>query len=72
MMTRRDFNALAAALAAFRTRMWLDLSFDNTYDEKVYERALQTLSSSMADLCAASNPRFDRPRFLRAALGDEL
>jgi predicted secreted protein len=61
MMTRRDFNALAALVA------------DVQADIKRHNGAIgvEDLANQLADVCKASNPRFDRERFLVAALGTD-
>lgn len=63
MMTKRDFNALAAALRGIER-----LSGHNVH---VHNEAIFAAAYAIADVCAASNPRFNRARFLRAALGDD-
>ena len=67
-MTRKDFVKLAEALRLFNTRMTLDLHFDNTYDERVYQEAWEALLVRIEDVCSASNSNFDRDRFRQAVL----
>ncbi len=56
-MTRQHFIALADALARAR-RMC---------ETRNQERGVERAAHYIADVCAASNPNFDRGRFLRAA-----
>lgn len=57
MMTRQDYEAIAAILA--RTRTWAS--------GPGAVAALNHITSDLADLMAAGNPRFDRQRFEAAA-----
>jgi hypothetical protein len=65
-MTRRQFEALAAVLAAERP---IRAPF---IDEDVYLAKLATwqrIRDAVGDVCSASNGRFDRGRFERACEG---
>ena len=53
MLTRKDFDRLAAALAAARPELTAD--------------AFASLVGEVSAVCKVSNPRFDPGRFLRAA-----
>jgi hypothetical protein len=57
MMTKRDFEALAAAFK--RT----EPLFSDTPEYRAWRACL----SAVSDVCAASNDRFDRLRFQSAA-----
>lgn len=56
-MTKRDFEALADALANVRPS---HSALDTVY------RGWKDSVFAVADVCAASNPRFDRERFIAA------
>jgi hypothetical protein len=53
-MTKRNYIALAALVASWRT--------EGIFDDAAVDRAAHTL----ADFCAEDNARFDRDRFLSA------
>lgn len=59
MMTKRDFEAIAAAV--FRA-----FGQSQPVDGHRCEYPLHATAGALADVCAASNPRFDRVRFLKA------
>lgn len=58
-MTRKDFQALASALKAQRD------SYAPHWDANLF-RAHFDACKAVADVCGASNPRFDRDRFFTA------
>lgn len=60
-MTSRDFRAIAATIADLR-----DFIPDLDADQ------LREIARQFADLCAQTNPRFDRERFMAAATGAPL
>lgn len=60
MMTARDFNKLAAILAG-------DLATARSAGKRDVVTALTNVTLSIADMCAQSNPAFDRQRFYAAA-----
>lgn len=64
-MSKQDFVALAEAMIEARAQVAERASIqpgDNT------EETLIAAAERIADVCAKGNPRFDRERFLRAAL----
>lgn len=75
MMTRRDFETVAGIL---RGEYAISAPVDNhnATGETIANRAgrreaIENITASFADMCAASNPRFNRKAFYRAALGRE-
>jgi hypothetical protein len=64
-MTRKDYVALAAALAKSRPDMGEDGSCDR-YGYEVWYHAFELI----ADALEQDNPRFDRLRFAYAAAAD--
>jgi len=67
-MFKRDFEALANALAKQRPNgISLPLG-DRTCDPAVFWHCEGWVAcvEAVANVCAASNPRFDRERFVRA------
>lgn len=60
-MSRKHFEQLAAAL-----RLGHDAIRDNTATGQDPEALLADVTHAIADACAASNPNFDRARFLQA------
>ena len=56
-MTKKDFEALAAALRAAKPTVHKDTDRYQAWASAI---------SAVADACQASNPRFDRDKFLRA------
>jgi len=56
-MTRQHFEALADALRRAKALC----------ETRNQERGVERAAHCVADVCAASNPNFDRGRFLRAA-----
>lgn len=67
-MTRKDYNLIADAIK--NTRLPVSLT-----DERFYLMMLaatRTIAESVADGLAGDNPRFDRERFLKAALGEKF
>ena len=57
-MTRRDFEALAGAIATTKRHTRTTLGSAHV---------LRLVAEDIARVCAGSNPRFDRERFLIAA-----
>jgi hypothetical protein len=55
-MSRKDFEAIAAVLAG-----------DMACSTPAERWRVQCITLSLADVCAKSNPRFDRERFYVAA-----
>lgn len=76
MMTAKDFAKVADILAGDYA-ISADISGDYLVtDETVAHRAgrreaIENITASLADMFAQANPRFDRKRFYRAALGRE-
>jgi hypothetical protein len=60
-MTRRHFQAIADVLAG---ELALALADGSPADAQV---TLRNLTASLADVCAAENPRFDRAKFYAAS-----
>jgi hypothetical protein len=56
-MTRKDYDAIAAVLAAERQQVTM----------RAARQAVMNITRALADVMAAENPRFDRERFMRAA-----
>jgi len=63
-MTRKDYVALAAAIAEAQTE---EGSLDG-YVGDPYEEGRKRTAQLIADALEADNPRFDRQRFYAAAL----
>lgn len=69
-MTREDYRAFAAILAAERSMARHNLANDGTEGEPKL-RVTRNIVLSMADVFAADNPRFDRAHFYAACgVGD--
>jgi hypothetical protein len=74
MSSRKDYVAVAAILAG---EYALNAKLSDAYlvtDETVSSRAhgritVENITASVADVFASDNPRFDREKFYRAALG---
>lgn len=62
-MTRKDYVAIAAALAA--RPILAELQGRNPKGCEGYNQARANIAREIADYCAA-DPRFDRARFLKA------
>lgn len=61
-MTRKDFNAIAAAIKAT-----LDKNLDmGIYKDDSAILGIKEAAEAVANVCAESNSRFDRTRFLTA------
>jgi hypothetical protein len=58
MMQRKDFEALALVVAHWRLSQ--------------YSGTVDVMAMDLADMCAKSNPAFDRERFLKATRQDVL
>ena len=66
-MTRKHFEAFAAALANIRPN--IDTSFPpniKTHDSLVLFNSWKISVDQIANVCAELNPRFDRERFIAA------
>ena len=61
-MTRKDFNAIASALASTRPQ-------STGYDARAYDTWAET-RTAIASVLANSNPLFDRARFNTACHAD--
>ena len=61
-MTRKHFEALAAALSSSK-----EGEFAHTFPVSA-EEMRQDIIGRIANVCAESNPRFDRDKFLAATL----
>ena len=60
-MSRKDYVALAAAIRAEYTAA--------AYQQETHDDAVIAVASKIADALYADNPRFNREKFLHAALG---
>ena len=65
-MSRKDYEAIAAAIRE-EYDAWAAEGDSGTAGTT----ALATAAENIADALAADNPRFDREKFLNAALGDQ-
>ena len=61
-MTRKDYEAIAAALTAARC-----VNYSGEPADKLHNQGCETAARYIADVMARDNPRFDRGRFLKAA-----
>lgn len=66
-MTRKDYTLLAASILEARRQAPESLC-DEEFNRTVVG-AIRLVAERQADALAADNPRFDRARFLEAALG---
>ena len=64
-MTKKHFEALAAALKARNTDWLSDGPMSNDYVRGA-QHQLEGDARAIADVCAQFSPRFDRARFLKA------
>lgn len=64
MMTRKHFNAIAAALKESNDDLVESITSDD--DLWLLNRAHEYTCYNIANVCAAENPNFDRKRFLEA------
>lgn len=65
-MTRKDYVALAGAVA-MAAKIWRDpMGRDPSHDEQVALSVLKLIAHNIANTLAQDNPRFDRARFLKA------
>lgn len=64
-MTRKDYVALAAAIAG-------EFPVDTGDNLRLRVTDWQGMVRAIANVCAAGNPRFDRERFERACEGYRL
>lgn len=60
-MSRKDYVAIAAAIRA---------EYKAVSDGPALQRSVERVAERIANVLAADNPRFDRDRFLAAALGE--
>lgn len=66
-MSRKDYEAIAKAI-----RTQAELHNPDDGPEEMYARfGVEATACRIADVLAEDNPRFDRERFLNAALGDQ-
>lgn len=71
MMTKQDFIALADAIK--QSRPMVPFSMDDAESRVRYSGALhqwEDMRSAIASVCAASNPSFNRERWLAYIAGD--
>ena len=66
MMSKKHFNALAAALRQTRDALNRDHQGDSPDHARDVHRAWRMTCRDVANVCAQTNPRFDRARFLAA------
>ena len=66
-MTRKHFNAIAAALAEAHAEIGDMNTIVHVADAR---RALDLAAAKLADVLQAENPRFDRDRFTTACRGE--
>jgi len=59
-MTQRDFQAIARAI--YQSRLLVGLPFGESDEDQQWT----AVRDAVADVLAASNPRFDRARFVEA------
>lgn len=57
-MTRKDFVAIAEAIKDARDALG--------FSDSIESRVLDSMAKSIANVCATTNPRFDRSKFLEA------
>ena len=62
-MTKRDFKAIAKAVATAATEA-------DPEDAESLRLAFENLKGDLASICAQHNPNFDRTRFLDACKGE--
>lgn len=68
-MTKKHFNALAAALRASRAPEFLPDTPWRAEDNSIADAQWRADVRAMADVCASFNPAFDRDRFIAACYG---
>lgn len=69
MMTRKNYEAIAAAIKALkaeRSQNAIDSVAPGSYD-RGFNDALNTIASNLCDVFDSDNPNFDHSRFLKAA-----
>jgi hypothetical protein len=66
-MSRKDYERIAATIALEWT-LTAQMRLDDAAEVGARLRALNRLALSLADVLAADSPRFDRERFLAAAM----
>ena len=67
-MTRKDYILIAEAIAGTT----LPVSLTDDRHNLMMRAVTRTIAESVADGLAGDNPRFDRERFLKAALGEQF
>ena len=65
-MSRKDFEAIAAAIKGERMSKPENTTQQDEIALQVHYNTLDLAARSLADICAQSNPNFDRARFLKA------
>lgn len=63
-MTRKDYVAIAEAIAASKLGEYADLEEAQYYSGR--EDGVTVVARNIADVMQSDNPRFDRSRFLKA------
>lgn len=61
MMTRQDFEVIAQSI-----KRTVDVAKANSAADQSRIEGVKMAVNAVSDACAASNPRFDRARFLTA------
>jgi hypothetical protein len=67
-MTRKHFNAIAAAILEARCVHVTKAASDN--ERAIIREAFEDVAANLANVCAASNPQFSRSRFMAACRGE--
>lgn len=65
-MTKKDFEAIASALKDGREALRSAEDDADAATERMRSQVFDSMSRSLADVCAKTNPRFNRSRFLAA------
>jgi len=69
-MTKKDYIALAAALARLNAKAQAEVRNNGAF-ALLYLGGVQDATDAIADACAADNPRFNRGAFLAACTAEQ-